>query len=127
MSNLYVVGLDGPNMGRYLKVGMTSRSVYKRIGDWDTGSPFKHTVLFDMQVFDPHLLCKLERRVHYTLRDKRVRLEWFHSDPATVLSAIWDSCVDIGVDPVAGIKLHHAEEEWKEVWTNWQAKAVKAA
>lgn len=133
MSNLYVVGLEGVNaiegggLMRLCKVGMTTRSVYKRIGDWDCGSPFKHIVLFDMQVFDAHALAQLERSVHHILRDHHVRLEWFMATNDMVLTAIWESCLDIGIDPVCGVKLHECADTWRSLWTDWQAKHIKAA
>lgn len=94
MSNIYVVGQTGHD---YVKVGMTTRSVDKRIGDWDTGSPFDWIIHLDLQVMPATLLPVIEAMIHSKLHARRVRNEWFSATPKQVMEAVTHTLASVDV------------------------------
>lgn len=110
MSNLYVVGQTGHS---FVKIGMTTRSVDKRIGDWDTGSPYDWVIHLDLQVSPGTKLPVLEASVHARLHEYRVRNEWFSAGPKTVMDAITFALLDIDCDDT---KLWRASYEYGLLW-----------
>lgn len=110
MSNLYVVGQKGHT---HVKVGMTTRSVDKRIADWDTGSPFEWVIHMDLQVTPKEMLPALEAGVHARLHDKRVRNEWFNANAEEVCAAIAYVVAAGGTEKTV---LHRSTPDYEQAW-----------
>jgi len=115
MSNIYIVGQ--PNGHGFIKIGMTTRSVHKRIGDWDTGSPYDWEVHLDLQVTPKTVLPYVEASVHRTLIKAGLhkRLEWFAADAAVATAALYNALIENGV-PITGTTLHSASAEYEREW-----------
>ena len=118
MSNLYVVGHD-TDTHTYVKVGMTTRCVTKRCGDWDTGSPWDWVIHFDLQVPNEHKskLRTVERKVHSQLfhTGRHVRHEWFDANAYTVIGFIAYALAEEGIDPTECV-LHRSTPDWEMHW-----------
>jgi len=110
MSNIYVVGQEGHDN---VKVGMTTRSVDKRIGDWDTGSPFEWVIHLDLQVEPKEILPALEAGIHRVLKPHRVRNEWFNADMKTVCEAIINTSITCGATKLT---LHRNSPKYGWMW-----------
>jgi len=112
MSNLYVVGQTGH---AFVKIGMTTRSVDKRIADWDTGSPFDWIIHMDLQIDPKESLPALEAGVHALLHRYRVRNEWFCADPKAVTDAVADA---VARGTINRTVLHRSTPEYAARWAN---------
>lgn len=110
MSNIYVVGQTGHNN---VKVGMTTRSVDKRIADWDTGSPFEWIIHLDIQVEPKAILPHVEAGAHFLLKAHRVRNEWFNATPLQVCKAIADALAANGATKMT---VHRSSPKWGWQW-----------
>lgn len=120
MSNLYVVGQLGHP---YVKIGMTTRSVEKRIGDWETGSPFVYEILLDLQINPKQLLPVVEAAVHAKLHDHNIRNEWFLVTHLQVIDAIAEVLAGLG-EKVTLTKLHRAAPDWLEYYESLSVDPV---
>ena len=114
MSNIYIVGTTGH---AFVKIGMTTRSVHKRIGDWDTGSPYDWEVHLDLQVNPKTVLPLVEASVHRILTEAGLhqRLEWFAADAKQATTAVYDALVENRI-PITATTLHSASAEYEREW-----------
>ena len=76
--------LDG-SIGRYVKLGLTSRTVAQRIREHQTANPRREMSEYDINV---EMMSYAEKYLHHYFAEDRIGGEWFDMDNARVLSEI---------------------------------------
>ena len=76
--------LDG-SLGRYVKFGLTSRTVPQRIREHQTGNPRREISVYDINV---EMMSYAEKYLHHYFAVDRIGGEWFDMDDARVMSDV---------------------------------------
>jgi hypothetical protein len=76
--------LDG-SMGRFVKIGLTSRTVDIRISEHQTGNPRKEISEYDIEL---ELMNYAETYLHHYFSQDRIAGEWFDMDTTRVMSEV---------------------------------------
>ena len=110
--------------GRYVKLGLTTRSVAQRIREHQTGNPRREESEFDINL---EMMHYAEKYLHHYFAADRIGGEWFDMDNARLVSDVVPILQTLEAEMNANVGFFRAWQKAKEVPSNGNVRTPTAA